>query len=132
MNPNEHSRKPRVFASMTTFFIVVLIGMGSALYLCTPREGYQEWSGRRAVATGLAGCVAVFVLMALVTLGATLAGLRDAADQRRRNPQGTRITTPEWMGATVALRMALGYVLYAFMGFAMGGGLAAVLGALNA
>ena len=116
---------------MTSFGIVVLVGTGAALYLCTPKADASALAPGRAIGMGFAGAVAVFVLMLVVTLGTTLAGLADVAKQRRSGDRDGPISTPGWMQTTVRLRMLLVYLIYGCLGFAFGGTVAATLRLLH-
>jgi len=116
---------------MTSFGIVVLVGTGVALYLCTPKADTAALAPGRAIGMGVAGAIAVFVLMLVVTLGTTLAGLSDVAKQRRSGDRDGPISMPGWMKATVQLRMVLVYLIYGCLGFAFGGTVAGTLRLLH-
>jgi len=109
---------------MASFGIVVLVGAAAALYLCTPRAETDALAPGRAVALGFQAAAASFVLMLLVTLGVTLTGIADATHQLRATG---KVSTPSWIKATVSFRLALVYLLYGCLGFALGGTLAGTL-----
>jgi hypothetical protein len=118
-----------VFA-LTRSAIVGLMGVGLAVYLCTPQERGDTWSPGQVIAAGVGGIVATALVMFLVSLASTVAGVKDVARQGQENP-GAPITSPAWMGTRVKLGTALAHVAYAFLGFALGGIVAAVLRALD-
>jgi hypothetical protein len=103
---------------MASFAIVVLMGAAAALYLCTPRAEADALAPGEAVAFGFKAAALTFLLMLVVTLGTTLAGMADAADQLRATG---KVATPGWMKATVSARLGLVYLLYGWLGFALGG-----------
>jgi hypothetical protein len=115
---------------MTTFGVVVLLGAGLALYLCTPTADGTVMTPGQATGVGFTGAVATFALTLVVTLVTTLTGLSHVTPQQLagdERPGGVS----RWSAITARARMAGVFAIYGFLGFALGGTVAAAISLLG-